>query len=249
MLVGLCLVLAGLSQGGPSDTITVSAAASLIEALEDVATAYRAAGGGPISYNFAGSNVLSRQIVSGAPVDVFVSADDVQMDVVERAGLLSPGTRTAVVGNRLVVVVGSRAPSVSSVGGLVAEDFRRIAIGDPAAVPAGVYAKRYLEHAGVWARLEPKLVPTTNVRGALTAVQNGSADAAIVYATDTRIAPGLRVALVIAGPGAPAILYPAAAVSTTRRPASAVRFVEFLRSAVAQRIFERHGFLPTRPHP
>jgi molybdate transport system substrate-binding protein len=249
MVAWLTLLLASLAQVAPADALTVSAAVSLTEALEDVGSAYRTAGGGPVSFNIAGSNVLSRQVVSGAPVDVFISADDAQMDVVERAQLLVPGTRTPVVANQLVVIVGTKAPPITSVGGLAAEDFRRIAIGDPAAVPAGVYAKQYLDRAGLWPRLESKIVPTANVRAALAAVQNGSADAAIVYATDAKTVPNLRPAVMISGPESPRIVYPAAVIKTTRRMASATRFVEFLRGPVAQAIFERHGFVPVTGRP
>jgi molybdate transport system substrate-binding protein len=243
----LCLMLASLGQPGPVEPLTVSAAVSLTEALEEIAAAFRSSGGGPVAFNFAGSNVLSRQIVAGAPVDVFVSADETQMEVIERAGLVMPGTRVPVVGNQLVVVVGNRAPAITSARELVAEDIRRIAIGDPAAVPAGVYAKEYLERVGLWARLSPKIVPTANVRAALTSVQNGSADAAIVYATDAKIAKGVRVAA-ITGAENPRIIYPAAVIRTTRRAAAATQFVQFLRSAIAARIFEHHGFVPlSRP--
>ena len=249
MLAPLCLALAVLTRGGSADALTVSAAISLTEAFADVAAAYRAAGGGPIHFNFAASNVLARQIISGAPVDVFVSADDLQMDVVESAGLLAAGTRVPVVANQLVVVVGDRAASVTSARDLAAPDIRRIAIGDPAAVPAGVYAKAYLERIGVWTRLAARIVPTTNVRAALTAVRNGSVDAALVYATDATTAKGLRVAEVISGPDSPSIVYPAAVVKTTRRAPAAARFLDFLRSPAAQTIFQRHGFLPLVPRP
>jgi molybdate transport system substrate-binding protein len=242
-MLAVWALLAGLAQAGSGDALTVSAAVSLTEALEQVAGAYRSTGGGEIVLNFAGSNALSRQIVAGAPVDVFVSADEAQMDVVERAGLLLPGSRVPIVGNQLVVVAGSRAPAIASARELAADDIRRIAIGDPAAVPAGVYAKEYLERAGLWAQLSPKIVPTANVRAALTAVQNGSADAAIVYASDARIAKGLRVAATISGPESPRIIYPAGIIKGTSHLASATKFVQFLRSAAALHIFEQHGFV------
>jgi molybdate transport system substrate-binding protein len=249
MLVGLCLLLGSFAAAGQHGTLMVSAAVSLTEALEEVATAYRTVGGGSVVFNFAGSNALARQIVSGAPVDVFVSADEAQMDVVDGAGMLSPGTRAPVVANQLVVIAGSRAPSLSSVEGLAAADIRRIAIGDPAAVPAGVYARRYLEQIGLWPRLESRMVPTANVRAALTAVQNGSADAGIVYATDARIAPDLRIVAVVSGPKSPRILYSAAIIGKTRRAASARRFLDFLRGPAAQAIFERHGFVRLAANP
>ena len=191
------LLIAGLLQGSPA-TITVSAAVSLTEALEEVATAFGAAGGARVVFNFGGSNMLARQIVNGAPVDVFVSADETQMDVVEKAawsrrgrGCRSPPTGSC--------WWSTRASAVKSVADLGAANVRRIAIGDPAAVPAGVYARQYLERIGQWARLEPKMVPSANVRAALTAVQNGSADAAFVYATDARLAPQLRVVTTVTG--------------------------------------------------
>ena len=246
MLAVVLWLVAALVQGPASAPLTVSAAVSLTEALNEIAAAYRDAGGARLRFNFAGSNVLARQIANGAPVDVFISADDLQMEVVARAGLVAPGSRVVVVANRLVVVVDARrAPSVTSVEDLSAADIRRIAIGDPAAVPAGVYARRYLEKVGAWPRLEGKIVPSANVRAALTAVENGSVDAAIVYATDARIARNLRVAFTITGPESPSIVYPACVVKGSRQPATAVHFVDFLRGPIAGRIFERHGFLPS----
>ena len=245
MRAAWCLLLAAVASGPPQDTLTVSAAVSLTESLEAVSRAYRAAGGGPVSFNLAASNVLSRQIVRGAPVDVFISADDSQMDVVERADMLLPGTRVVVVRNRLVVIAAPGGPSVLSVRDLTAAAVRRIAVGDPAAVPAGVYTKTYLERIGLWTALQPKLVPTTSVRAALTAVQNGSVDAGFVYATDAGVAPGVRVAVTINGPESPRIAYPAAVIRTTRHAADARRFVEFLCGPEAQAVFARRGFVPT----
>jgi molybdate transport system substrate-binding protein len=241
VLVAVLLALAGPVQGG-AGPVTVSAAISLTEVLGEVADAYRRAGGGPVTFNFAGSNVLARQILNGAPVDLFVSADDTQMDVVERAGLLAPGTRTVVAANTLVLVAGSRIRAITSAHGLTAPQVRRIAIGDPDGVPAGVYARDYLTRRNLWSALAPKIVPARSVRAALTAVQNGSVDAAFVYATDARIAPGLRVAEVISGPDAPRIVYPAAILRDARHGAAAGRFLSFLQGPETRRILERHGF-------
>jgi molybdate transport system substrate-binding protein len=226
-----------------SSPLTVSAAISLSEALEAVAAAYRVAGGTPVVFNFGGSNALARQIVNGAPVDVFISADEAQMEVVEKADLVRAGTRVPVVANRLVLVVDSRS-RVKAVTDLGVAEIRRIAIGDPVAVPAGVYARQYRERINEWTRLQPKMVPVANVRAALTAVQNGSADAAFVYATDARIAPALRVVATITGPQAPRIVYPGAVVRTSRHPQAAAKFLEFLRTPPALAILEKHGFTP-----
>ena len=240
-MVPLLLLLGALAQ--TSAPLTVSAAISLTEALEEAAAAYRVAGGTPVVFNFGGSNALARQIVNGAPVDVFISADEAQIEVVEKADLLGAGTRVPVVGNRLVLVVDSRS-RVKAVTDLGVAEVRRIAIGDPVAVPAGVYARQYLERINEWTRLQPKIVPVANVRAALTAVQNGSADAAFVYATDARIAPALRVVATITGPQAPRIAYPGAVVRTSRQPQAAAKFLEFLRTPPALAIFEKHGFTP-----
>jgi len=243
-MLPLVLTIVALAQGAPAP-ITVSAAVSLTDALQEVAAAYRAAGGGPVVFNFAGSNVLARQIVNGAPVDVFISADAEQMDVVERAGLVAAGSRVPLLSNRLVLIVDARS-TVKSLADLGAANVRRVAIGDPAAVPAGVYARRYLESVGAWSRLEQKIVPSANVRAALTAVQNGSVDAAFVYATDARLAPQLRIAATIAGAQAPRIVYPGCVVKSARQAAAAAHFLQFLQSPAGRAIFVRHGF-PSSP--
>jgi molybdate transport system substrate-binding protein len=121
---------------------------------------------------------------------------------------------------------------------------RRLALGDPAAVPAGVYARTYLERAGLWPAYERRVIPTGNVRAALAAVENGSADAAIVYVTDLRRARGARTALVIPRDAAPGITYPGAVVAASRRQDAAARFLGFLESAAARAVLARHGFLP-----
>ena len=235
--------LLALALQGAAPPLTISAAVSLTEALEDVAAAYRASGGVPVNFNFAGSNVLARQIVNGAPVDVFVSADETQMEVVARAGMVVEGSRVDVASNTLVLVADART-SLRTLADLGNTEVRRIAIGDPAAVPAGVYARRYLEDIGLWSRLEPKIVPTANVRAALTSVQNGSVSAAFVYATDARVAPELKVVVTVSGARAPRIVYPACVVRTSRQPAAAGAFLSFLRGPAAAAIFARHGFVP-----
>jgi molybdate transport system substrate-binding protein len=241
------LALLGLvtgSQAARSEPIVVAAAVSLSDVLEEVAAAYGAAGGARVRFNLAGSNVLARQIVNGAPADVFISADEAQMDVVEKAGAVLAGSRVDLVGNQLAIVTSLERVDV------VREQFlrappgiRRVAIGDPAAVPAGVYARRYLEQRGLWTAYESRLVPTTNVRAALAAVETGSVDAAIVYLTD--LAAARRAVLAFAVPAAdgPRIVYPGAVVASSRNQAEARRFLAFLRQPAARAIFERHKFV------
>lgn len=244
-LLGLCLVL---TVGGSraADPLTVSAAISLTDSLEAVAKAYASSGGGPVRFNFAGSNVLARQLVNGAPADVFISADETQMDVAERAGVIDRATRVALLGNRLAVMTRKDATgsSIRKVEDLGRENVRRIALGDPSAVPAGVYARSYLETAGVWPRVAAKIVPVANVRAALTVVENGSADAAIVYETDAALATNAVMAFVVTGPAAPRIVYPAAVVMRSRQRDAAHRFLSFLTGHQAAPIFRKFGFTP-----
>ncbi|HWK11619.1 MAG TPA: molybdate ABC transporter substrate-binding protein [Vicinamibacterales bacterium] len=227
--------------------ITVSAAVSLSEALTVAAREYAQAGGGTIRFNFGASNVLARQIVDGAPVDVFMSADEQQMDVVDAAGLVKGGSRVDVLSNQLAVVVPSdRNRPLGGIRALTDPAFRRIAIGDPDAVPAGVYAKQYLEKVGIWDAIAPRIVPAGSVRAALSAVESGAADAGIVYRTDARIATRATVAWVVPAAEGPAIRYPAAVIRTSSAPDEAQRFIDFLRSAAGMRVLTQFGFAPVR---
>jgi molybdate transport system substrate-binding protein len=238
------------AQGGgrPPEPITVAAAVSLTEALQEIAAAYVAAGGGAVRFNLAGSNVLARQIVNGAPADVFISADEAQMDVADRAAALVPGSRVVVVENQLAVVTTpERVEFVRREFARAPAAIRRVAIGDPAAVPAGVYARRYLESKGLWSAYEPRVVPTTNVRAALTAVETGSVDAAIVYVTDLAAARTAVLAFVVSPGDGPRIVYPAALVATSRKLGEAKRFLEFLKSPAAAAVFARHKFVVPDP--
>jgi molybdate transport system substrate-binding protein len=228
----------------PQAPVTVSAAISLTNALEAVSQAYASTGGGEVRFNFAGSNVLARQLASGAPADLFISADEAQMDVAARAGAIDRASRVDLLGNRLAVIVDRDKQSIRQLRDLLRPDVKRIALGDPSAVPAGVYARKFIEKAGLWPELSSKVVPVANVRAALAVVENGSADAAIVYETDAALASTAVIAFVIAGPDAPRIVYPAAIVSQSRRPDPARRFLAFLRGAEASAIFRRFGFTP-----
>jgi molybdate transport system substrate-binding protein len=228
-----------------SSPLIVSAATSLTDVLADVAKAYRASGGAEIRFNFAGSNVLSRQIVNGAPVDLFISADESQMEVVQQARLVVAGSRVDLVGNQLAVVAApERAATVRDRFTQAPPEIRRLAIGNPAAVPAGVYAKRYLEAQGLWRAYEPRIVPTANVRAALVAVESGAADAAIVYATDLAAARSATIALLVPLDKGPRIVYPAALLTSSSNPTEARRFLTFLSGREAAAIFERHKFIP-----
>jgi len=241
------IVLAALTaapQGLPAaKPVTVSAAVSLSDVLTAIAEQYGREGRGSIRFNFGASNVLARQISSGAPVDLFVSADEAQMDLVAAAHLLADGSRVDLLRNQLAIVVPSDRPR--TMGGpreLTGPAFRRIALGDPAAVPAGVYAKAWLAQQDLWTLLESKVVPTSSVRAALAAVESGAADAAIVYRTDARVALKATVAYIVPADRGPRIVYPAAIVKNASAPDEAKRFLDYLRGAAAARLFERFGF-------
>lgn len=249
----LFLGLLAPSGGGPGPApstppVLVSAAVSLTEALSECGAAFTAATGIPLQLNFGASNVLARQIVRGAPVDVFVSADEAQMEYAAGAGAIEPDSLVVIASNELVIVVTGRdAPRWSSPMRLLDPSIKSLAIGDPAAVPAGVYARQWLERIGLWDRVQPRLVPAASVRGALSAVSSGAADAGIVYRTDVPSVSGTRVVLSVTGEAAPIILYPAAMVRHSRNAATARRFLAFLRGAAAQRILAQRGFGPP-PH-
>ena len=236
--------------------LVVSAAISLTDAMAEIERAYAAAGGGPLRFNFAGSNVLARQLVNGAPADVFISADETQMAYAQERGAIDAASRFDLVTNRLAVVTprgeGSRVRDAASLA-----QQPRIAVADPAAVPAGVYARQFLEGAGVWALVQPKLLPLANVRAALLAVESGGAAAAIVYETDAAASSRVDLAFVVTGPLAPRIVYPAAVVARSRNRAAAAGFLQFLRGPQAAAIFRKHRFTvpadagtaPRRPSP
>jgi molybdate transport system substrate-binding protein len=223
--------------------ITVSAAASLTDVLQQLAKLYEWQAGDRVVLNFGASNTLARQIDAGARVDVFISADEAQMDAV--AGHIIPGTRRDVLTNQLAIAVPDDRPrSLASARELVHPSVRRIAIGDPAAVPAGVYAKTYLQRLGIWNELASRMVPVGSVRLALAAVENGAADAAIVYRTDIASARRAREAFVVPIEEGPPIRYPAAAIRGGPNPGGAQRLLDFLDSPQAAALFTRAGFVP-----
>ena len=164
--------------------LVVSVAASVYDALDEIAGLYRATTGVTVALNAGGSNTLARQIVEGAKAGLFLSADEIQMDVVEKAGRIVPGTRTRLLTNELAVVVPQSDWAVDARAACSTGRIARLAMGEPGAVPAGVYGRKWLEHEGAWPRLESKVIPFPTVRAVLSAVEAGRVDAGIVYRTD-----------------------------------------------------------------
>jgi molybdate transport system substrate-binding protein len=252
-LLGLVLVLAlalVLAEAGCGrKPVLVFAAASLADALQEAGTVWQHEHPEtPVQFNFAGSDSLARQIAAGAPADLFVSANRAQLDRAERT---VSGRAVALLGNQLVVVAprGSGA-RVGSAQDLLA--FERVGLADPEGVPAGQYARAWLEKAGVWKRLAPKVVPALDVRANLAAVASGSVPVGVVYATDAVAgdsARRVRVVYRVPPEEAPEIVYWAAPVEGARSGSRA--FLEFLLSPEAAQVFRGYGFrhLPTRGAP
>ena len=243
-LLGLAM-LAACSQPQPRGPV-VLAAASMQEALEEIAQAWEEDGHAAPVISFAGTSALARQIEGGAPADVFVSADGEWMDELERRALIRPGTRADIAGNSLVLVGGpehwrdafwdGRALAAMSEG-------TRIAVADTRAVPAGRYARAALEAMGEWDALEPRLVPAENVRAALALVERGQAELGIVYATDARASRKVVTLGAFAASASEPIRYPAAVLAASTHP-DAEAFARFLLSDKARGILAAHGFEP-----
>jgi molybdate transport system substrate-binding protein len=232
---------AGQETAPPRGDILVSAATSLTEVFQELTSLWKLRSQERIVLNFGASNVLARQIAAGARVDLFVSADEAQMDLV--AGHMMASSRVGLLSNQLAIAVpDDRVRRFGSARELAGPTIRRIALGDPAAVPAGVYAKAYLQKLGIWDAIVPKVVPSGSVRLALAAVENGAADAAIVYRTDIAAARRAREAFVVPIAHGPRIVYPAAIVRDGPNTNGAKRFLAFLKSTDATRVFARAGF-------
>jgi molybdate transport system substrate-binding protein len=206
--------------------IHVSAAASLTNALNAIAMNYRR---DRIVLNFGASGILARQIEEEAPADLFISADEATMDALQRKHLIDAKSRVSFLSNALVII------GEGDLG-----KAQRIAIGDPATVPAGRYAREYLMMMGLWGRLQPKLIPVENVRAVLASVESGNVDAGFVYRTDAMISKRVRIAREIKGLS---ISYPAAITAHAEARAGAQRFLAYLRSRQAAAVFRRNGFI------
>lgn len=223
--------------------VRVFAAASLSDVLSEIARAYEKTSGDRIVFNFGASSILARQIERGAPADLFLSADEETMNALARRGLIDPRTRASVLSNTLVIVVPRRdGASITHARQLAEPRMPSIALAEPSSVPAGIYARRYLEKLGIWVKVAPKVIPTDNVRAALAAVASGNAAAAIVYRTDARISRDVRVAVEISRAEGPQISYPFALLTEGEQPRAARRFLAHLRSQASRTIFARYGF-------
>nr|WP_246139407.1 molybdate ABC transporter substrate-binding protein [Phaeobacter marinintestinus] len=242
-LFSLLALTASLASVALADNVTVFAAASLKNAMDDVAQAYEAQSGDDVVVSFGGSSALARQIQQGAPADLFISANPGWMDVLEEDGLIVPGTRLDLLSNTLVLIgsdprVLTISPDLDLVAALKGE---RLAMALVDAVPAGIYGKAALISLGIWSELAPHIAQTDNVRAALRLVALGEAPLGIVYATDALADPNVYILDSFPANSHPPIRYPVAVVSEGRQTASR-RFLDYLTSDSARVVFDRYGF-------
>jgi molybdate transport system substrate-binding protein len=246
-LLVICVLPLGAraQQQAPDRSILVFAAASMKNALDDVDAAFAKQSGIAVVASYDASSALMKQIEQGAPADVFISADLKWMDYGSEKKLIDDKTRVNLLGNTLVLITGkdSKLGNVTISPSLDLAGFAgegRIATGDVRAVPIGIYAKSALQKLGLWDAVEPNLAMVGNVRAALVLVARGEAPLGIVYATDAKVEPAVRIIAAFPDDSHEPIVYPAAATPSAK-PAAAL-YLSFLRSAAARGIFERYGF-------
>lgn len=224
--------------------LTLFAAASLSDALREIAPLHARATGHTLRFNFGGSGNLARQIRAGARADGFFSADEHRIDQLAAAGLLVPDSRRALLANTLVLVVAARdGTRIERLSDLTQGGIRRIAIGEPATVPAGTYAQQHLERVGLWLPVRDRCVRLDNVRAVLAAVGAGNADAGFVYRSDALTSPRVAIAVEVPLAEGPPIRYVIGVLTSSRHPAAARALVHFLAGPEAGAVFARHHFI------
>jgi molybdate transport system substrate-binding protein len=244
--VALFTSAGAVSAADKAGTVTVFAASSLTDALQELGADFTKSVGMPVRFSFAASSALARQIESGAPADVFFSADIEWMDYLETRHLIQSESRHDVLGNRLVLI----APANSTLDLKIEPNFDlgralgagRLATGDPDSVPVGRYARAALTSLGVWNTVANRLVRADNVRAALAFVDRGETPLGIVYETDAMIDPGVRVVDVFPEDTHPPITYPIALTASAK--SGAAQFADYVRSPTADAVFKKYGFVP-----
>ncbi len=255
-MVRSCMLFALLSVLVPGATpapahaadkeVTVFAAASLTNALTDIGKIYEEKGNGKVVFSFASSSTLARQIESGAPADVFLSANEEWMDYLEKKNLVMPGTRANLLRNTLVFVVPADsplkevAPTKEAILAALGKD-GRLSVGDPAHVPAGIYAEEALKDLGAWDAVKDRLAPMKDVRAALVLVERSESPLGVVYATDAAVTEKVRAAGTFPADSHAPIIYPAGLTSTADK-AGGERFLAFLKTSEVKAVFAKYGF-------
>ncbi len=232
-----------------SESITVSAAISLKDALDELGPIFQlqqhrknGGNGTAVTFNYGGSGTLARQIEQGAPVDVFFSAAEKQIDELAAQGLIVEDSRRDLVGNALVLISPAQATTLHSFQDLTNPVVKALALGETGTVPAGMYARQTLEHLGLFEAVEKKVVYAKDVRAVLTYVETGNADAGMVYQTDASTSRKVRVIAVAPADSHDPILYPAAVLHDSKNKPAARAFLEFLAGPDARAVFQKYGF-------
>jgi molybdate transport system substrate-binding protein len=247
--MGVVLALAMACGGGDDDELVVFAAASLSEVLTELGNQYRAETGVEVAFSFGGSQFLARQILEGAPADLLISAGGQPVQLLVRQDVVSAGPFD-LVGNELVVVArNGLADAHLELEDLATSAIGSVSIPDPDLAPAGAYAREALTSLGLWDALADKIVPTSDVRAALTNVERGNTDVAIVYRTDAATGRDLLTFDIIPPGSHSPIVYPVVVISRSERSGAAQEFAEFLGGDAARRIFARFGFDPAPDGP
>ena len=239
----ILLSFACLFIGCAGEELVIFGAMSLTDALTEISQRFGAVRNLKVYCNFAGSSTLQRQIEKGAPADVFISASPKQIDALQGEGLIYEDSRRAILNNRLVLVAPANSSlSMTDVGLLAQDSVRRIAIGEPNSVPAGIYGKEALTHLGVWDTVQPKLVPGADVRSTLAYVESGEVDVGIVYQTDAGLSKKVKSIYQFPNSSHSPIVYPAAVLRNTGNTTLAQAFLAYLQTAEVTAIFEKYGF-------
>lgn len=244
LMISLSILLAGCSkaQEKTDKEITVSAAASLTDALDEIGEKYEENTGTKISFNFAGSGTLRQQIEQGAPVDLFISASQKQMDQLEEKDMIEKETRTDILKNRLVLVVSREmADRISSIDDLAQKNMS-LSIGTVDVVPAGDYAKEVLSSLGLWDKMKGDIVYAKHVRQVFSYVESNETSAGIVYKSDAALSKNSVMKQVFAEDTHTPILYPAAIVSDCKNSQNAKNFLDYLKTEDAKEVFQKYGF-------
>jgi molybdate transport system substrate-binding protein len=249
-LVATFILVTGLRLFAPSPVVAqsntnllVSAAISLKDALEEIKPLYRETKPNlNITYNFGASGALQQQIENGAPVDVFVSAAQKQMESLASKSLIFTDTRRNLLSNRLVLIVPKNSSGVTNFRQLTDSKVNKIAIGEPRSVPAGQYAEEVFKNLGILGQVRPKLVLGNNVRQVLAFVESGNADAGLVYITDARTSNQVKVVATAAENLHSPIVYPVAVLKSSKNASAAREYVQFLSGDRAKSVFLKYGF-------
>ncbi len=246
--VGLCALLAscgGSTIHSPNQpvSLTVSAAISLKEPLDAFAQNYnRQHPDVRVVCNYGASGTLQQQIEQGAPVDIFISAGEKQMDTLQNENLLTAGTRRDLLANQLVLIAPANSTTLHNFNDLAKLSVKSVAAGEPRTVPAGMYAQQVLEHLHLLPALKSKLVYAANVRQVLAYVETSNAAAGLVYITDARISNRVRVVATAPSASHDPILYPVALLNASKSPQAARALLDALESPQSLALFEKYGF-------